>query len=75
MIAGPILGARGVKLSFLDRRVLLITGKGGVGRTTVTVALGRAAARTGKKAIKVIIESKNETPRFSIIEAKRIVSS
>ncbi len=51
MIVGPSMRARGVKLSFLDRRVLLITGKGGVGRTTVTVALGRAAARTGKKVL------------------------
>jgi len=36
---------------FLDRRVLLISGKGGVGRTTVTVALARAAARAGKRTL------------------------
>lgn len=38
-------------MHFLDRRILLITGKGGVGRTTVTVALARAAARRGKRVL------------------------
>ncbi len=38
-------------MHFLDRRVLLISGKGGVGRTTVTVALARAAARAGKRTL------------------------
>lgn len=36
---------------FLDRRILLVSGKGGVGRTTVTVALARAAARAGKRTL------------------------
>lgn len=38
-------------MHFLDRRVLLISGKGGVGRTTVTAALARAAARRGKRVL------------------------
>jgi cellulose biosynthesis protein BcsQ len=35
----------------LDKRLLLVTGKGGVGKTTVAAALGLAAARRGKRAI------------------------
>jgi anion-transporting ArsA/GET3 family ATPase len=35
----------------LDRRVVFVTGKGGVGRTTVAAALGLAAARAGKRTI------------------------
>lgn len=33
----------------LDRRLIVVQGKGGVGRTTVTAALGLAAARAGKR--------------------------
>lgn len=40
-----------LSVHFLDRRILLISGKGGVGRTTVTVALARAAARAGKRTL------------------------
>lgn len=32
-----------------DRRMVLVTGKGGVGRSTLTAALGIAAARLGKR--------------------------
>jgi anion-transporting ArsA/GET3 family ATPase len=35
----------------LDKRLVVVTGKGGVGRTTVATALGLAAARTGKRVI------------------------
>jgi anion-transporting ArsA/GET3 family ATPase len=35
----------------LDKRLVFVTGKGGVGRTTVAVALGMAAARAGKRTI------------------------
>ncbi len=38
-------------MRFLDRRIHLITGKGGVGRTTVTAALARAAARHGRRTL------------------------
>lgn len=47
--AAPATGH--TRLHFLDRRILLITGKGGVGRTTVTIALARAAARRGKRVL------------------------
>src|SRR3954452_11845122 len=35
----------------LDRRLVVVTGKGGVGRTTVAAALGLAAARSGKRVM------------------------
>lgn len=35
----------------LDKRLLFVTGKGGVGKTTVAAALGLVAARNGKRAI------------------------
>ncbi len=35
----------------LDRRVILVVGKGGVGRTTLTAAMARAAARAGKRVL------------------------
>ncbi|MEA2272252.1 MAG: hypothetical protein QOI98_960 [Solirubrobacteraceae bacterium] len=35
----------------LDKRLVVVTGKGGVGRTTVAVALGLVAARAGKRVM------------------------
>src|SRR3954469_24378092 len=35
----------------LERTLLYVTGKGGVGKTTVAAALGIAAARTGRRTI------------------------
>src|SRR3712207_1024525 len=35
----------------LDKRLVVVTGKGGVGRTTVAVALGLLAARAGKRVM------------------------
>jgi anion-transporting ArsA/GET3 family ATPase len=35
----------------LDKRLVIVTGKGGVGRTTVAAALGLAAAREGKRVM------------------------
>jgi anion-transporting ArsA/GET3 family ATPase len=35
----------------LDKRLVVVTGKGGVGRTTVATALGLAAARAGKRVM------------------------
>lgn len=37
----------GVRSSLFDRRFAIVTGKGGVGRTTVSLALGLVAARYG----------------------------
>jgi anion-transporting ArsA/GET3 family ATPase len=35
----------------LDKRLILVTGKGGAGKTTVAAALGLAAARQGKRVV------------------------
>jgi len=36
--------------ALLDRRLIVVTGKGGVGKTTVAAALGQLAARAGRAA-------------------------
>ena len=38
-------------MSLLDRRLIYVTGKGGVGKTTVTVALAMAGARAGRRTL------------------------
>lgn len=38
-------------LDLLRRRLIFVTGKGGVGKTTVALALGLAAARAGKRTL------------------------
>ncbi len=37
--------------TLLDRRLIFVTGKGGVGKTTVAAALGLAAARAGRRVL------------------------
>ena len=37
--------------SLLDKRLIVVTGKGGVGKTTVAIALGLMAARAGKRTL------------------------
>jgi anion-transporting ArsA/GET3 family ATPase len=49
MAAGPHL---------LDRRLLVVTGKGGVGKTTVAAALALVAARQGKRVLVVDVDAK-----------------
>jgi len=39
--------------SLLDRRLLVITGKGGVGKTTIAAAVGLLAAREGRRTVVV----------------------
>jgi len=40
-------------MSVLDKRVLIVTGKGGTGKTSAAVALGLWAARSGKRTLLV----------------------
>ncbi len=43
--------AEAVPLPLLSRRLIFVTGKGGVGKTTVALALGLAGARAGHRTI------------------------
>ena len=43
--------ARATLAHVLDKRLVFVTGKGGVGKSTVALALGLAAARGGKRTI------------------------
>jgi anion-transporting ArsA/GET3 family ATPase len=47
-----------------DKRLLFVTGKGGVGKSTVAVSLGLAAAARGKRTIVCEISSQEHTSRF-----------
>src|SRR5439155_6207175 len=50
--------------SLLDKRLVFVTGKGGVGKTTVSAALGLAAARRGKRTILCEIARQSRLPRL-----------
>jgi anion-transporting ArsA/GET3 family ATPase len=50
--------------SLLDKRAIFVTGKGGVGKSTVAAALGVAAARTGKRAIICEVAQQERMSRF-----------
>ena len=45
-------------LDLLDRRLLFVTGKGGVGKSTVTAATALIAAEQGKKVLLVEVDAK-----------------
>jgi anion-transporting ArsA/GET3 family ATPase len=47
----------------LDKRLVFVTGKGGVGKSTVALALGLAAARRGKRTIVCEVASQEHTSR------------
>lgn len=54
-------------LGLLDRRLLIVAGKGGVGRTTVACALAWLGARMGKRVLLLQTRSKNRLPElFSV---------
>jgi anion-transporting ArsA/GET3 family ATPase len=54
--------------SLLDKRLIVVTGKGGVGKTTVSAALGLLAARSGKRAI---VAEVSEQERLSGLFGRR----
>ena len=57
-LAGP--GARGI----LDRRLVIVTGKGGTGKTTVVAALAQAAARRGRRVLVAETGLEEAVPRL-----------
>lgn len=48
--------------SVLDRKLLVITGKGGAGKTTIAAAVGLLAARSGRHAIVVEVGEESRLP-------------
>jgi Mrp family chromosome partitioning ATPase len=48
----------------LERRCLMVAGKGGVGRTTVAAALARAAQSEGKRVLVAQMESADRLARL-----------
>lgn len=48
----------------LERRLVFVLGKGGVGRSTVATALGVLAARRGARAIVVEVSARGDVPRL-----------
>ena len=50
--------------AMLEKRLLFVTGKGGVGKSTVAASLGLAAAAHGKRTIVCEIGSQEHTSRL-----------
>jgi arsenite-transporting ATPase len=50
--------------SLLDRRLVFVTGKGGVGKTTVSAALGRIAAERGRRVLLVEVDTQPSIGRL-----------
>jgi len=48
----------------LDRRLLFVTGKGGVGKTTIAAALGTLAAEHGKRTLVCEVDAKGNLADF-----------
>jgi anion-transporting ArsA/GET3 family ATPase len=48
--------------TFLGSRVCIVSGKGGVGKTTVSAAISVAAAATGRRVLLVDVEAKSGLP-------------
>ena len=48
----------------LDRRLLVVTGKGGVGKTLVAAGLGMAAARSGRRTLVVEVAARDDIARL-----------
>ena len=51
-------------VALLNRRLLFVTGKGGVGKTTVAAALGLLAAREGKRTLVCEVDAKGNLADF-----------
>lgn len=63
--AAKLLGiARVPMLELLDKRLVFVTGKGGVGKTTISVALGLRAAAEGKRTIVCEVSSQENASRI-----------
>jgi anion-transporting ArsA/GET3 family ATPase len=54
----------GLLESLLQRRLVILTGKGGVGKSTTSAALALIAAGRGKKVLLVEVDAKGNVPDF-----------
>lgn len=59
-------------VALLDRRLIYVTGKGGVGKTTVALALGVAGAKAGKRALVVEVAAGAAQPPVDGVERAAI---
>ena len=55
-----------VTRELLNRRLIFVTGKGGVGKTTVALALGLAGTRSGRRTIVADMEGDGDTAEHEI---------
>jgi anion-transporting ArsA/GET3 family ATPase len=51
-------------MALLDRRLVFVTGKGGVGKTSIAAALGLLASRQGKKVLVCEVDAKGNLADF-----------
>ena len=51
-------------IPLLDHRLLVVTGKGGTGKSTIAAALALLAAEAGKKTLLVSVDAKNDLADF-----------
>jgi anion-transporting ArsA/GET3 family ATPase len=55
-------------ISLLERKLIVVTGKGGVGKSTVACALGLAAARQGLRTIVVELGAQHHLPDLFAVD-------
>lgn len=54
----------GARTGLLDRRLLFVTGKGGVGKTSVASAIGMLAAQRGRRTLVCQVDAKGDLSDF-----------
>src|SRR2546421_3734842 len=59
---------RSIPSGLLDKHLVFVTGKGGVGKSTVAAALGMAAARTGRRTLVVELAYQDRLARAFGVE-------